>query len=302
MRRIIFLASCVLATLSGEAFAQTPAGTCDLADPRCLQDLQKLLDPLGPRPQITWVAGVPMVPVPKGTPMDGESLYSEAVKSVLLVVARDINSQGSAVAVSPIDAITNCHVVMTGDEKSNDPMKAFARDARDILVMTSDRRSARAHVYNRHPDIDICFIRVDDLPLTAVRGIRPFQSLRHAERVEAIGNPDGLTFSYTEGVVSAPRPNEPLVNGAVGDAIQFSADTHHGSSGGALFDAAGNLIGITEGGLLDDKGATVAGINFAVAADLAWRRYGNVCDVNAASAGAGRGVANVLDCTQGRTR
>lgn len=292
------------ALLHGNTATQTPSTACDALDPRCY----KALPPLQER----WVAGVPMLPLSKGASVPAEDLYAEAAKSVLLVHAEFMTpegarpwreqaaiGQGSAVAVSPTVAITNCHVVMTGDENSNDPAKAYANDAADILVQTNSGATAHAQVYDRFSDIDICFIHVSGLALVPVKGIRPFDALKVGEKAAAIGNPKGLTFSYTEGVISSIRPRAGIPNGAIADVIQFSAPIEPGSSGGALFDASGNLIGITESML-----SKTQGFNFAVAADLAWRRYGKVCDSSSegfarALGGIVQSMANLNDCKQG---
>ena len=59
------------------------------------------------------------------------------------------------------------------------------------------------------------------------------------EHVYAIGAPEGLELTFSEGVVSSLRETEGV------NIIQTSAPTSPGSSGGGLFDAQGNLIGIT---------------------------------------------------------
>jgi S1-C subfamily serine protease len=63
--------------------------------------------------------------------------------------------------------------------------------------------------------------------------------LATGERVYAVGAPEGLELTFSEGVVSALRDTEGV------HMIQTSAAISPGSSGGGLFDAAGNLVGIT---------------------------------------------------------
>jgi S1-C subfamily serine protease len=66
--------------------------------------------------------------------------------------------------------------------------------------------------------------------------------------VYAIGHPKGLLWSYTEGVVSQIRPNYQWSyrEGSVHQAtvIQTQTPMHAGSSGGALFDGGGRVVGI----------------------------------------------------------
>jgi hypothetical protein len=71
-----------------------------------------------------------------------------------------------------------------------------------------------------------------------ISGIRPFTNLKVGERVFAIGNPSPgkegpLTWSLTEGIVSALRRDE---------SIQMSAAIYHGNSGGGLFDRCQSRI------------------------------------------------------------
>jgi S1-C subfamily serine protease len=69
--------------------------------------------------------------------------------------------------------------------------------------------------------------------------IIPSSDVATGERVYAIGAPEGLELTFSEGVVSSLREAEGV------HMIQTSAPTSPGSSGGGLFDAQANLIGIT---------------------------------------------------------
>ncbi|MBK8111356.1 MAG: serine protease [Saprospiraceae bacterium] len=66
----------------------------------------------------------------------------------------------------------------------------------------------------------------------------------------AIGNPKGLVNTLSTGIISSLRKN--------GDVIQTTAEITQGSSGGPLFNADGEVIGITTAGLEE------ANLNFAV--------------------------------------
>ena len=69
--------------------------------------------------------------------------------------------------------------------------------------------------------------------------IIPSSEVATGERVYAIGAPEGLELTFSEGVVSSLRETEGI------HIIQTSAPTSPGSSGGGLFNAQANLIGIT---------------------------------------------------------
>jgi hypothetical protein len=103
-----------------------------------------------------------------------------------------------------------------------------------------------------------------DLALLSVPGLeieplimRSSASLQIGERVFVVGAPRGLELSLAEGLVSSLREYEG------GVAIQTSAPVSPGSSGGGLFDARGNLIGITTFGVLGEN------LNFALPAEWA---------------------------------
>ena len=65
--------------------------------------------------------------------------------------------------------------------------------------------------------------------------------LRIGEKVIAIGNPLGLSFSVTEGIVSAA---DRKISGYPGNYIQTDAALNSGNSGGPLINTDGKVIGI----------------------------------------------------------
>ena len=80
------------------------------------------------------------------------------------------------------------------------------------------------------------------------------RALKVGERVYTIGSPRGLQRSLGEGLVAGLRNREGL------RLIQTGAAAAPGSSGGGLFDAAGNLVGITTFAIGGEQ------VNFAIAA------------------------------------
>jgi tetratricopeptide (TPR) repeat protein len=88
------------------------------------------------------------------------------------------------------------------------------------------------------PEHDLVQLQVPGLTATPVT-IRPSTTLRTGERVYAIGAPEGLELSLSEGLISSLRPYEKVM------VIQTTAPISSGSSGGGLFDVQGRLVGIT---------------------------------------------------------
>ena len=87
-------------------------------------------------------------------------------------------------------------------------------------------------------------------------GLRNFEELRVGESVYTIGSPSSLESTLGQGIVSGLR----TVEGR--HLVQTTAQISPGSSGGGLFDGAGNLVGITRFTLKNSQG-----LNFAIAAE-----------------------------------
>lgn len=174
-------------------------------------------------------------------------LFKIISPSVYLVAAtNDLKngSQGSAVAISPSVLITNCHVV------------ANYR----LVFLMRDKQIGTATLASENPRSDMCFLQTHDLKLVPVRGVRSFGSIEVGEEVFALGNPRELELTFSPGIISAKRRDEGV------DLLQTTAPIAPGSSGGGLFDARGNLLGITTF-LFKGEG----NLNFAISADAFWR-------------------------------
>jgi hypothetical protein len=95
-------------------------------------------------------------------------------------------------------------------------------------------------------DIAALKISAGALPVLAT-GSTP--SLAQGDPVYAVTNASGLTWSATEGILSAIRPaTEVPAAGSGFRLLQFSAPVAPGSSGGALVDRSGALIGVITSG------------------------------------------------------
>ncbi len=89
--------------------------------------------------------------------------------------------------------------------------------------------------------------------------------LKVGESVYAIGNPLGtLGGTVTQGIISSTN-REVVVEGKTMSLIQTDCAINSGNSGGGLFDAQGNLVGIVNAGY----SGNVEGLNFAIPSDVA---------------------------------
>lgn len=172
-----------------------------------------------------------------------QRLFNRLSPSVMTLQGRQkkegaVTVLGSAVVVAPGELVTNRHVV----------------DSASWWVAKHGNRTWRAHVIWVDPDHDLALLRVKGLSLPAV-GLDASSAPSVGEEVLAIGSPEGLEETLSEGIVSGLRRYQ----GAY--VVQTSAPISPGSSGGGLFDVRGRLVGITTFGLVDGED-----LNFALPA------------------------------------
>jgi Trypsin-like peptidase domain/Trypsin len=199
-----------------------------------------------------WTGERPPMPVNYvAQDLSAQEIFRIVGPSVYLIIAGgrtlDANAKiGSAVAVAADTALTNCHVVenetliMVLDEATTQPLKTS--------VSSADRSSDR------------CFLKVDGSSLNPIAAVRRFKDLSVGERVYTIGNPSGLSKTLGEGLISGLRQHNGIRY------VQTTAQISGGSSGGALVDSKGALVGITTFLLKDAQN-----LNFAIAAEEYWR-------------------------------
>src|SRR3954465_6086509 len=142
-------------------------------------------------------------------------------------------------------------------------------DADKVTVKLLDNRTYNAKVIGRDPTTDIAVIKVDvsDLPTVA---LGDDANARVGQWVVAIGNPLGLDFTVTAGIVSARgRSLGALLNTsyAIQDYIQTDAAINPGNSGGPLVNIRGEVIGINSA--IASSTGFYAGYGFAIPVTLA---------------------------------
>jgi S1-C subfamily serine protease len=147
--------------------------------------------------------------------------------------------------------VTNFHVV------------AGAAGAR---VRLSDGRDVAASLVGVSPDHDLAVIKIDVPKPPPPLPIGSSHDLRVGQKTFAIGNPFGLDWTLTTGIVSALDRSLPARDGRlIEHLIQTDAAINPGNSGGPLLDSAGRLIGVNTV-IFSPSGAS-AGVGFAVPVD-----------------------------------
>lgn len=176
-------------------------------------------------------------------PRSAEDIFSQVSLSIVRINVANADgapvATGSGVVIGPGMVITNCHVALRGD----------------TLEVTLGSFAYAASVEVANEERDLCLLNVSALVAPAV-SLGSVDSLRVGQKVYAIGAPQGLDLTISDGIVSALRE----VPG--GKIIQTSAPVSPGSSGGGLFDTSGRMVGV-----VTFQTKVGQNLNFAVPAD-----------------------------------
>ena len=178
-----------------------------------------------------------------GRELEFEELALRASSVVMIAVhdrKGDIIGNGSGIMIGREGYIlTNNHVARGGSFYS-------VRIENDETMYKTDE------IIKYNSLLDLAVIRIDRKlqPLPVYRGSRP---LVRGQKVVAIGSPLGLFNSVSDGIISGFRRLNDV------DMIQFTAPISHGSSGGAVLNMYGEVIGVSTAGF--DEGQN---INLAV--------------------------------------
>lgn len=225
------------------------------------------------RPASRLVANAPAeLPLP----VDLRSAARQATPAVVHITARDGGRRREAVKelFGPRDdspgpggdgsgviytsngyIITNFHVV---------------KDAKEIIVNTTDRRSFSATLVGAEPKSDLAVLKIEATDL-------PFLQLADSDLAEpgewvlAVGSPLGLVSTVTAGIISAKGRNISLFRelDAIESFLQTDAAVNPGNSGGPLVNANGKLLGINTA--IVAKNGRFQGYSFAIPINLVRR-------------------------------
>ena len=180
--------------------------------------------------------------IQKVSALTAEEIYAKCAPAVFHIEVFDKNGdpikQGSGFFIESTGlAVTNCHVIG------------------DALSATATTADGKVHkivgMYGFDIGTDCALIKVEGsgFPVIPTADYLPATGAD----VFTIGNPIGLVNSFSRGIVSTSERF--LENRRY---IQIDAAISPGSSGGALIDAAGRVIGITSAGIIGGQGLNLA--------------------------------------------
>lgn len=166
-----------------------------------------------------------------------------------------VTSGGSGMILSQDGLIlTNNHVVSDADE---------------IKVKFSDKTELPAKLIGADPETDVALLKVNKhFPAELVAKLGNSDNIHIGDWAIAVGNPFGLDWTVTVGVISARGRSNLRIGGDEGpsyqDFIQTDASINFGNSGGPLVNIRGEVIGINTA--INAQGQ---GIGFAIPINLA---------------------------------
>jgi serine protease Do len=186
-----------------------------------------------------------------GTPGDDEDApWSQFFHGLPVPRGQMQHAQGSGFIISPDGLLlTNAHVVA---------------GAKSVTVKLADHREFKAKVLGADASSDIAVLKIDAHDLHTV-ALGNSDQLAVGDYVLAIGEPFGLEETATAGIVSAKGRSLP------GDGyvpfIQTDAAVNPGNSGGPLFDASGQVVGINA--QIYSNSGGYQGVSFAIPINVA---------------------------------
>ena len=124
--------------------------------------------------------------------------------------------------------LTNAHVVKGGKK---------------IKIQLKNKKTFEAQIHKMAADKDLAVLKINaqDLPVAKIGNS---DNLRVGQTVIAIGDPLGFTGTVTQGMISGLGRNIETKGIKYTNLIQTDAAINPGSSGGALLNSRGELIGI----------------------------------------------------------
>ena len=186
-------------------------------------------------------------------------IYQQVIQSVVRISDGEFTFGSGVIIDTEGHVMTAHHVVDT---------------LSDIYVVLYDGRISRATVVGESDLSDIAILELDINPGVQPPPFADTSQLKIGDAVVAIGSPvesdsaEELRDTLTAGIVSQLNRFVQIDGSSIPNLIQFDAPVNPGNSGGPLFNADGEIIGIVIARISPSEGD---GISFAVSANKAQR-------------------------------
>ena len=225
------------------------------------------------------LAGSAASPFKRSPKSDEESKRVELVAQlersvvVVLVEGREIQHEQKTLALLP-SASLGTGVVLSADGLVLTAAHVVAGADR-IRVKPQGGEPLAARVVFADEDADIALLRLETASASLVPAkLGDSSRVRKGETTYVIGNPVGIEFSLSTGVVSGRHPIGHVFGGSVeAEVIQTDAAINSGNSGGPIFNSRGEVIAIAQGIL--SKGGGSEGLGFGLSINVVKKILGS---------------------------
>jgi S1-C subfamily serine protease len=193
------------------------------------------------------------------TSADFSNVIEDVIKSVVTIKTNLAQGSGFIIADGGY-IVTNAHVM---------------EGATAAVVTTYDGKNHQVMKMGQDIEMDIILLKIEDTGYSPLE-LENSDNVQIGEKVIAIGNPLGLQFSVSEGIVSAVhRQGE---NG-IEAYLQTDASLNSGNSGGPLINKRGKVVGINNFKIMDGES-----LGFALESDYIKRTVNNLASASSIGA------------------
>ncbi len=187
-----------------------------------------------------------------GEPLPLQEAERNARSSVVRIMAGGGLGSGFIISEDGL-VVTNVHVV----EGERDIQLTVYLD--DAEGGARKQQIENVEIVAMNPFLDLALLRIPDAESLSLRAVKfaAADSLDRSQKVFAVGTPRGFERTVSEGIISDPyRSFEGQCY------IQTTTPINPGNSGGALFNEAGEVVGVTNMKIMQSEG-----LNFAIPLD-----------------------------------
>ena len=169
-----------------------------------------------------------------------ENIVEDAMKSIVMIEATkqtdtgQVESQGSGFIIDGGYVVTNQHVI------TNNPISISCRFEEEI-----DDKLYNLRPVIVAPEFDLAILEFTGAikdKIASQKNLELRMECKYGEEVYTIGNPIGLGFSVSSGIVSNPKRSTSY--NEIREVIQTDITANPGNSGGALLDKENNVLGV----------------------------------------------------------
>lgn len=186
-----------------------------------------------------WGPSVVNISTERLVPLQGNPYWGQRAadrdqffgQSQVAIGAMKLSGIGSGVIISKDGlVVTNAHVVNMASR---------------VYVIFSDGTAVEAMLAAINPRMDLAIIKIS--PPKKLKPVKLAKDVMIGETVISIGNPLGLQNSVSAGIVSATNRSffAPGAPASLTGLVQTDASINEGSSGGAILNLSGELVGIS---------------------------------------------------------